>query len=105
MSVLMHKLTCARWLTARIGVLNHGPLEALAAKFKTREWYFDLPPSDSSYWTISKQIASFKPAQYWRQINEPVLLVFGAHDERVPTQESASAIQTALGSAPATNRA
>jgi uncharacterized protein len=78
---------------------DHGPLEALAAKFKTREWYFDLPPSDSSYWTISKQIASFKPAQYWRLINEPVLLVFGAHDERVPTQESASAMQTALGSA------
>jgi dienelactone hydrolase len=43
-------------------------------------------------------MAAFKPAEYWRQIKVPVLLVYGAHDERVPPRESASAIQSALES-------
>jgi pimeloyl-ACP methyl ester carboxylesterase len=36
--------------------------------------------------------------EYWRQIKVPVLLVYGAHDERVPPRESATAIQAALKS-------
>lgn len=74
------------------------PLEAMAAKFKSRDWYVAPPPPDNPYWLISKQMAAFKPAEYWRQIKVPVLLVYGAHDERVPPRESASAIQSALES-------
>ncbi|MGA2716832.1 MAG: alpha/beta fold hydrolase [Bryobacteraceae bacterium] len=77
---------------------DHAPLDAMAAKFKNREWYFAPPPPDNSYWLISKQMAAFKPAEYWRQIKAPVLLVYGAHDERVPPRESANAIQAALKS-------
>jgi uncharacterized protein len=79
---------------------DRGPLEVLAVQFKTRDWYFDLPAPGDSYWTISRQIADFNPAQYWRQIDVPILLVYGAHDERVPVRESADAIQAAVGSGP-----
>lgn len=71
-------------------------LDEMAAKFKTRTWYFDPPPVNNSYWLISKQIARFQPSEYWRLVKIPVLLIYGAHDERVPPRESASAIQTAL---------
>lgn len=77
---------------------NQAPLDAMAAKFKNREWYFAPPPLDDSYWLISKRLAGFRPADYWRQIKSPVLLVYGAHDERVPPRESANAIQAALKS-------
>jgi dipeptidyl aminopeptidase/acylaminoacyl peptidase len=77
---------------------NRAPLDAMAAKFKNRDWYFAAPPPDNSYWLISKQMAAFNPAEFWRQIKAPVLLVYGAHDERVPPRESANAIQSALES-------
>jgi len=77
---------------------NSAPLDAMAAKFKSRDWYFAPPPPGNSYWLISKQMAAFRPAEYWRQIKAPVLLIYGAHDERVPPRESANAIQAALKS-------
>lgn len=77
---------------------DRAPLDAMAAKFKNRDWYFAAPPPDNSYWFISKQMAAFRPADCWRQIKAPVLLVYGAHDERVPPRESANAIEAALKS-------
>lgn len=73
-------------------------LNAMAVEFKDRNWFFAPPPAESSYWLISKQIAAFSPGEYWRQIKTPVLLVYGAHDERVPPRESADAIEAALKS-------
>jgi dienelactone hydrolase len=77
---------------------DHTLLDVMSAKFKDRVWYFPPPPPDNSYWLISRAIASFMPTEYWRQIKVPVLLVYGAHDERVPPRESANAIQSALRS-------
>jgi dipeptidyl aminopeptidase/acylaminoacyl peptidase len=78
---------------------DRAQLDVLAAKFKSRDWYFDPPPPDNSYWLISRSIAAFHPVEYWRQIKAPVLLIYGAHDDRVPPRESANAIQSALKSA------
>lgn len=77
---------------------DRAPLDAMAAKFKNRDWYFPPPPPENSYWFISKQMGAFRPADFWRQIKVPVLLVYGAHDERVPPRESSDAIQAALKS-------
>jgi uncharacterized protein len=74
------------------------PLDAMAAKFRNRGWYFPPPPPGNFYWLLSKKIVAFKPAEYWRQIKCSVLLVYGAHDERVPPRESAEAIEAALKS-------
>jgi dipeptidyl aminopeptidase/acylaminoacyl peptidase len=75
---------------------DDGSLDAMSVRFKNRAWYFAPPPPDNYYWLFSKQVATFRPAQYWRRIKVPVLLVYGAHDERVPPRESVSAIQAAL---------
>ena len=73
-------------------------LQTLSARFKGRSWYFDPPPSGDSYWTISSQIASFDPAKWWRRVKAPVLLVYGAKDERIPVDASVNAIEAALKS-------
>jgi len=73
--------------------------DAMAAKFENREWYFAPPSPDNSYWLISKRLATSQPEEYWRLVKTPVLLLYGAHDERVPPRESANAIQGALKSA------
>jgi pimeloyl-ACP methyl ester carboxylesterase len=77
---------------------DRSSLDEAAMRFKGRRWYFAPPPSANYYWLFSKQIAAFRPMEYWRQIKVPVLLVYGAHDERVPPRESATAIQAALKS-------
>lgn len=71
-------------------------LDALAAKFKRRRWFFAAPPPRDSYWTTSRQLARFQPWIWWRQVNAPVLLVYGGHDERVPPVRSADSIRAAL---------
>lgn len=73
-------------------------LDAMTAKFEGRSWYFAPPLPDNSYWFVAKQMNAFRPAEYWRKIKARVLLVYGAHDERVPPKESASAIEAALKS-------
>lgn len=77
---------------------DRASLNAMAVEFKDRRWFFAPPSADNSYWLISRQIAAFSPGEYWRQIKTPVLLVYGAHDERVPPRESADAIEAALKS-------
>jgi dipeptidyl aminopeptidase/acylaminoacyl peptidase len=75
---------------------ERAPLDAIAARFKGRDWFFAPPPPDSFYWSLSRRIAAFRPAAHWSRIKASVLLVYGAHDERVPPRESANAIQAAL---------
>jgi pimeloyl-ACP methyl ester carboxylesterase len=77
---------------------DRSSLDEAAMRFKGRAWYFAPPPPEDSYWFFSRQLATFRPMDYWRRIQAPVLLVYGAHDERVPPRESAAAIQAALKS-------
>ena len=71
-------------------------LDKLAAQFKDRSWFFAAPLPEASYWSILRQIASFDPALAWKRVNAPVLLLYGARDDRIPSTESISAISAAL---------
>ena len=71
-------------------------LETLAARFKDRSWFFAPPPPDNAYWSLSRSIAAFEPAAAWARVRAPVLLVYGAKDERVPPEASLQAIKAAL---------
>jgi uncharacterized protein len=73
---------------------DRSPLDVAAARYKSRSWYFDPPPPDDVYWLLSRQ--HYQPPLQWRQVKAPVLLVYGAHDERVPPLESIAAITAAL---------
>jgi dipeptidyl aminopeptidase/acylaminoacyl peptidase len=73
-----------------------GELDAAVAKYKGRDWYFDPPPAGDFYWSFARRIADFVPMEHWRKVRIPVLLLYGAHDRRVPAIASASAIRTAI---------
>jgi dipeptidyl aminopeptidase/acylaminoacyl peptidase len=81
-----------------VGYRGHprGELDALAAKYKSRSWYFDPPPPDDSYWKIAQSTSDFVPMIHWRKVRVPTLLLYGGHDRRVPAIASASAIRTAI---------
>ncbi|MDE1985240.1 MAG: alpha/beta fold hydrolase [Alphaproteobacteria bacterium] len=81
-----------------VGYRGHprAELDALSAKFKDRPWFFDPPPPENFYWSFARGIASYDPADNWRQVKAPVLLLFGKADERVPPGRSSRAIIAAL---------
>jgi len=71
-------------------------LDSLAARLKERPWFFPPPAPDNQYWTFSRAFAMYRPLDWWSRVRVPVLLVYGAEDQRVPATESASRIGTAL---------
>lgn len=71
-------------------------LDSLAARADGRDWFFPPPALDHSYWTFSRRIADYDPLAWWRQVEVPVLLVYGSEDERVPVEESRAAIVRAI---------
>ena len=83
-----------------VAVAYHGEprarLDELVSQFKGRPWFFAPPAPDASYWSFSKVFAEFRALDWWRQVRVPVLLIYGASDQRVPPQESAARIAGAL---------
>jgi dipeptidyl aminopeptidase/acylaminoacyl peptidase len=83
-----------------VDVAYHGKarvrLDALASQFRGRPWYFAPPEPDASYWSFSKLFGEFRPLDWWRQVRVPVLLIYGAEDQRVPARESAARIAAEL---------
>jgi uncharacterized protein len=74
-------------------------LDQVVKRFRTRPWFFEPPPPDHSYWSFSRRIASYDALAFWRQVKARVFLVYGAHDQRVPPQQSADAILGTLKAA------
>ncbi|CAN5163157.1 alpha/beta hydrolase [soil metagenome] len=74
-------------------------LDAAAERARGHDWFFDPPGPDDSYWWFSRRIADFDPLVWWRQVEVPVLLVYGSEDERVPVEASRAAITAAIESA------
>ena len=71
-------------------------LDSLAAALKDRAWFFPPPAPDNQYWTFSRVFARYNPLEWWARIRVPVLLIYGAADQRVPPATSASRIGTVL---------
>ena len=73
-------------------------LDAITERARGREWFFEPPAPDDSYWSFSRRIADFDPLIWWRQVEVPALLLYGSDDERVPAEASSVAITEALES-------
>lgn len=71
-------------------------LDSLVTAFQGRPWYFAPPAPDNSYWTFSRQYARVRPLDWWARVRVPVLLIYGAADERVPARASAERISATL---------
>ncbi|HEX6249862.1 MAG TPA: alpha/beta fold hydrolase [Gemmatimonadaceae bacterium] len=56
---------------------------------------------DIPIWTFLRGVGQFDPMPYWIQLTQPVLVVYGADDERdnVPVAESVRRLEHAFGSA------
>lgn len=67
-------------------------LDSLAAAAAERPWFFAPPAPDNPYWRFSKQYAQYQPLEWWAQVHVPILLIYGAEDQRVPARESAARI-------------
>lgn len=74
-------------------------LDSAVTRDSTARWFFDAPAKDSYYWTFSKAIADYNAATYWAGVRVPVLLLYGAKDQRVQVDESVRSIRAALQTA------
>jgi dienelactone hydrolase len=79
---------------------DHGWEKWVAAQQteRSRTWYklVDPPGKDSEWWTSFPKNANYNPAQYWRQVNVPVLVLEAGDDTDVPVGPSVAAIREAL---------
>lgn len=76
-------------------------LDSLAGALRDRPWFFAPPAPDNSYWRFSKIFGAYQPLLWWAKVRVPVLLLYGAEDQRVPARESAERIvATVLRHAP-----
>jgi dipeptidyl aminopeptidase/acylaminoacyl peptidase len=88
------------YTTELVAVAYHGRprarLDSLVAAGQGRPWFFAPPAPDASYWAFSRQYARFQPLDWWARVRVPVLLIYGAEDQRVPARESAARISATL---------
>jgi uncharacterized protein len=83
-----------------IAVAYHGRprahLDFIATALRDRPWFFAPPPTGDAYWSFSRVFAEYKPLEWWARVRVPVLLIYGAEDQRVPATESAARIAAVL---------
>ncbi|HUP19224.1 MAG TPA: alpha/beta fold hydrolase [Gemmatimonadota bacterium] len=88
------------WIEAIVAVAYHGAardeLDELTTRARDYAWFFEPPSLDGHYWAFSRRIAGYDPLDWWRRVEAPVLLVYGAEDERVPAEASRAAIVAAI---------
>ena len=71
-------------------------LDSLAGRYRDRSWFIAPPPADNLYWLISPMFAPYRALDWWSRVRVPVLLLYGAEDQRVPAAASAERIAAAL---------
>jgi pimeloyl-ACP methyl ester carboxylesterase len=71
-------------------------LDAMIRSYRGRSWFFEPPPPGDHYWTLSRNIASYRPYTQWKKVKSRVLLVWGRYDERVPVDDSLELIREAI---------
>jgi dienelactone hydrolase len=83
-----------------IAVAYHGRprarMDSLATALRDRPWFFAPPPPGDAYWSFSPVFAKYQALEWWARVRVPVLLMYGAEDQRVPAAESAARIAAAL---------
>lgn len=83
-----------------IAVAYHGRprarMDSLATALRDRPWFFAPPPPGDAYWSFSPVFARYHALEWWSRVRVPVLLIYGAEDQRVPAAESAARIAAAL---------
>jgi dienelactone hydrolase len=90
------------YVTELVAVAYHGRsrtrLDSLIVALRDRPWFFAPPAPENAYWKFSPIFGRYQPLEWWSQVRVPVLLIYGADDQRVPAFQSAERIVAALRS-------
>jgi pimeloyl-ACP methyl ester carboxylesterase len=88
------------YVSELVGVAYQGRprqrLDSLVTTLRDRRWFFAPPGPENAYWAFSKAFGQYDPLAWWSRVTVPVLLIYGADDQRVPAVESAARISVAL---------
>jgi pimeloyl-ACP methyl ester carboxylesterase len=71
-------------------------LDSLVTALNDRPWFVAPPPPENNYWSFSAMFSRYQPLEWWSRIRVPVLLIYGADDQRVPAKQSAERIAAVL---------
>jgi pimeloyl-ACP methyl ester carboxylesterase len=74
-------------------------LEAAEKSASGEPWYDIISPptsKDAFFWPFFRKFADYNPAEYWRQVRVPVLIVQASEDVHIPAERSIAAIREAL---------
>jgi dienelactone hydrolase len=92
--------SAVQYVSELVGVAYRGrprlAMDSLAELLKQRAWFFPPPALDSPYWAFSRVFATYHPLAWWARVRVPVLLIYGAEDQRVPAAASADRIAAVL---------
>jgi pimeloyl-ACP methyl ester carboxylesterase len=69
---------------------------APAAKRQKTVYGKGRPPLTDYFWSFFPAIADYNPAEFWRRVTVPALVVEAGKDERVPVDASVQGIRAAL---------
>src|SRR5438067_1851703 len=90
------------YVSELVAVAYHGlssqRLDSMAVLFRSKPWFVPPPPRDNYYWSFSRDFSRYDALAAWRTVRVPVLLIYGAVDQRLPAAESAHRIADALRS-------
>jgi len=75
--------------------------EKAVEKVRETKWFpmLHVPPKDHWIWAFHKRIYDYNSADYWAQVNVPVLVIYGERDLYVPVTKSIWNIDRALSRA------
>ena len=71
-------------------------LDSLVERYSGSKWFVAPPPVGNQYWNFSRAFGGYDPLAWWARVRAPVLLIYGADDQRVPATTSAARIGEAL---------
>jgi pimeloyl-ACP methyl ester carboxylesterase len=68
-----------------------------AQRFGDRSWFEVVapPPESAGYWRSARASFNYDPADQWRKVRQPALLIYGDRDERTPVDRSVAGIRAA----------
>ncbi|MDQ5844199.1 MAG: lysophospholipase, partial [Acidobacteriota bacterium] len=75
--------------------------DAAMEKVREKKWFpmLHMPPKDHWIWAFHRRIYDFNSADYWSQVNIPVLLIYGERDLYVPLAQTYLNLDRALSKA------
>ena len=86
------------FLEAASGDRPYADFAAASGPVRNQPWfqYMGLPPQDNWIWAWYRDRANVDSRTFWRTVRQPVLLVYGEHDQLMPVDQTIRGLEAAL---------